>query len=66
MEDVFADDPQKLGEINKNWDKFDRSISHSSLPTEKKEEVVGNFQNMEMHRQELNTQQQVQPTTPQD
>ena len=64
MEDVFADNPQKLGEINKNWDKFDRSISHSSLPTEKKEEVVGNFQNMEMHRQELNTQQSMRPQIP--
>lgn len=61
MEDVFADNPQKLGKINTNWDNFDKSIRKSNLTGEKKEEVVGNFQNMEMHRQELNSQQQVQP-----
>ena len=64
MEDVFADNPKKLGEINKNWDVFDKSIKNSSLTEEKQEEVLSNFQNMEMNRQELNAQQSIQPQTP--
>lgn len=56
IEDVFADDCQKLEEINNNWEQFDSKIKNSDLSPEKKVEVVGNFQNMEHQRQELNAQ----------
>ena len=59
MEDLFADNPQKLGEINENWDRFDRYIRHSNLPVEKQEDIISLFQSMEIHRQELKNEQQV-------